>query len=99
MIDFITYIKDLGIHMKIVTDKEFSKQMTKMLKNKEQKAKISGIVNDLTSDKKLEYTSHIQITAEETIHFLQKVQFEWPKIEKSYIEKYIAYLRQLKFIP
>ena len=98
MIDFMTYIKELGIHMKIVTEKEFARQMTKMLKNKEQKEKISGIVNDLTSDKRVEYTSHIQIIQEDTTAFFQKVGFEWPTIEKTYIEKYIAYLRELKLI-
>ncbi len=98
MIDFMNYIKELGIYMKIVTEKEFARQMTKMLKNKEQKSKISGIVNDLTTDKRIEYTSHIQITQEDSIAFFQKVGFEWPTIKKTYIEKYIAYLRELKLI-
>ena len=98
IIDFMTYIKELGIYMKFVTEKEFAKQMTKMLKDRNQKEKISGIVNDLTSDKRVEYTSRIQIKQEDTIAFFQKVGFEWPTIQKPYIEKYIAYLRELKLI-
>jgi len=50
---------------------------------------ISGIVQDLDSNKNLVYTSRIKLDASFTIQYLNKIGFKWNAIDINYIVKCI----------
>ena len=56
------------------------------------KDNISGIITDLDENNILPYTPAILNLSDETIKYLSKFRFKWPKITKPYIKKYMNYL-------
>ena len=91
-------IKELGINIKIVSNSEFSDIIKEIINNPEKKHYISGIINDLTKDKKLEYKSNIKVESNFTKEFLHKTGFEWPNIDINYIRKYFKYLIDIGYL-
>lgn len=94
----IEIINQLGINIKEIEEEEFKKKLKDLLKNEDNKKLISGIVNDLDNSKNLLYETNIKINSDFTIEYLRKLNFEWPNINKKYLEKYIEYFRKIKFL-
>ena len=97
VIKIISVLKDLDIKMFVVSDEEFSTVLNEALKNINSKKALSGIINDLTEDKKLKYSTNIKVKSQLSIDFLLKCKFRWKKIDKNYIEKYFDYLKNIEF--
>lgn len=84
------YIKDLlkvlpDNLINVVTDEEFKNILNRNLQISNNKDIISHIANDLDKDKKLVYVSNIKIKNKISAEFLEKIGFEWGKIDKRYI--------------
>lgn len=95
--EFIKYLKESNIELKVVEHQEFREKINDILKNNSNDI-LSGIINDFDKDKKLTYTSNVDIVSEFTRAFLYKIGFIWPKINEEYIQKYIRYLSEIKFL-
>lgn len=90
-------LKEIKINIKLVTYEEFSAIIKEVLNNPDKKQYISGIINDLTNDKKLVYKSDVKIESDFTKEFLYKTGFEWPYIDINYIRNYFKYLTDIGY--
>ena len=86
-------LNELNIKIDTCSDEEFAKLIT----SPNSKSKITGIVNDLTPDKKLKYSSNIKVKSNLSVDYLSKCNFKWKKINKIYIQKYFNYLININF--
>lgn len=84
-------LSDIGIHINLVPEAEFAKDIQEILNDPKRRPLIEGIINDLTSDKKLIYQSDVNIKSDFTKEFLYKTGFEWPYIDVNYIRNYFKY--------
>ena len=98
MQDFVDILKKYDINLKVVNDIEFHKIIKDVLLDDNKKDILSGIVNELNSDNNLEMNSNIKILSEFSKNFLNSIDFNWSKIDNVYIEKYIKYFKNIKFI-
>lgn len=87
----------LGIHMKIVSNDEFTKILDDLLQDPNKKSFLNGIVNDLNTEKKLVYQSEVTIKSNFTKEFLKKTGFEWPIISERYLRNYFKYLADIGY--
>jgi len=98
MDSLVELLKNCRININTLSDEEFSNLLTILLKDTNKKKHVSGIINDLSSDKKLSYEGNVNIKSNFSIQFLEKIGFIWPKIDENYIIKYVKYLRKNKYI-
>lgn len=96
--DFLIILKDMGINIDVIEEKEFSHLINKIMQNSKNEEKILGIINDLNEDNVIDYSTNIKIKSDITINYLKSIGFEWKKIDKKYIVKFIKYLIKIKFI-
>ena len=94
----VEILQKLNINIKIVDEITFNEKIDIVLNNKKQSAILSGVVNDFDTNKKLSYSSNIKISNKITNMIFEKDKFIWPEIDKMYIEKYLNYLQEIKFI-
>ena len=94
--NLIDFINNLGIKLDFVSDKKFSDTVTYFLNDPKLKNEISGIVTDLDSNKLFKLNANILLDVDFSVSYLQKLGFEWPKIDEDYIKKYITYFEQIK---
>ena len=94
----ITTLNELGIKLQGINDEMMAKTITEILENDDRKEILSGIINDIDSNKKLVYTSNVRIDSEFSKKYLEKIGFSWKNIDKEYILKYMDYFKRIKFI-
>ena len=87
-----TMLKEIGINIKFVSESEFSTTIQNLLNDPEKRYYVEGIINDLSSDKRLTYKSEVNIQSNFSKEFLYKTGFEWPYIDVNYIRNYFKYL-------
>ena len=85
-------LSEIGIHINLISEKEFASHIEKILHDPDRRPYVEGIINDLTSEKKLVYKSDVNIKSDFTKEFLYKTGFEWPYIDINYIKNYFKYL-------
>ena len=90
-------LQEIGIDIKLISYSEFSEIIKELLNNPDKKQYVSGIINDLTKDKKLVYKSDVKIESNFTKEFLYKTGFEWPYIDINYINNYFKYLTDIGY--
>lgn len=95
---FVNYLKLNNINMKIVNQNDFKNKIEEILKQENQNNLLEGIINDFDKDKKVLYSSNVDIVSEFTRAFLYRIGFIWPKIENEYMLKYFKYLKKIKFL-
>ena len=98
MKDFIDILKKYDINLKVVNYTEFNKIIKNALLNDNKKDILSGIINELNLDNNFEINSNIDILSEFSRMFLNRIDFNWSKIDNKYIKKYIKYFKYIKFI-
>ena len=98
MKEFVEFLKQNNINLNIVSQDEFNKIVKETLLDENKKDILSGIINDLNINNKVEVYSEIDITSEFSRVFLNTLNFNWLKIDNVYIEKYINYLKYINFI-
>lgn len=91
--EIISIINDYGLKVLPVENKVFIDTINNVLENN--RNILSGIINDFDSEKKLVYDSNITLNNDFTNTLLKKMSFEWPTIDKSYIYKYLDYLKTI----
>ena len=102
--NFITFeklvktLKSLNITLEFIEDNIFNKKIKELSKNDATKHVLSGIINDFSKNKKLEYVTNIKMENKFTNKYLRRILFQWPKINEKYIRKYVAYLKSIKYI-
>ena len=94
----ISTLNELGIKLQGIDDEKMAKTITEILENDDRKEILSGIINDIDSNKKLVYTSNVRIDSEFSKKYLKKIGFSWKNIDKEYILKYMDYFKRIKFI-
>ena len=92
-----TTFKELGINIKAVSSDEFIKIINELLKDDSKKSYLEGIINDLDENKKLIYESNVKIESDFSKKILEKLGFEWPYINKTYIKNYLKYLTDIGY--
>ena len=75
-----------SVNIGIVSDKEFKNIINNILKDDDKKYIISHILNDLNTESKLVYETHIKIHNEFSQSFYNKIGFSWPIIDEKYIK-------------
>lgn len=95
---FYETLKELHIDISPVTDDLMTNIINNLLNDSEKRDSISGIIQDLDSNRHLLYTSSIQLDATFTELYLKNIGFEWKTIDKNYIIKYINYFKKIKFL-
>ena len=93
----LSILKGLNVKIGVVSENEFTNIIDKSIKDAIFKKQISGIINDLTPEKKLKYSSNIKIKSNFSTDYLSKCKFKWKKIDKTYIQKYFNYLKNIEF--
>ena len=94
--DTVKYMNEYGLDIKFINNKSFLEVINTTLQ--ENKSILSGIINDFDDNKKLVYESNVSLNNTFTNSVLSKIGFNWPKIEKKYIFKYLDYLKNIGYL-
>lgn len=84
----VNILNDLNIKIKCISQDEMTDTIKSLMKDSIRHGSISGIIQDLDSEKQLKYESNIKISCTSTIKQLEKYKFKWPYIDKEYILKF-----------
>ena len=95
---FINTLNEIGINIKGINEAEMTKKLIETLNDDFKKEILSGIIHDISKNKKLIYTSNVKIDCEFTEKYLRKIGFFWKDIDKEYILKYMNYFKKIGFI-
>lgn len=95
---FINCVKEIGFSISFTQVEDFNKKIEQVLNDKSQNDILFGIINDFDKKDHLNYSNKVQITCNLTKTFLGKLQFDWPKINRNYIEQYMQYFKKIKLI-
>lgn len=80
-------------HIDVISKADFSKLLKSSLQNPTKKDSISFLTNDIDKNYNLVYITDIKLKNDFTNKFLEKINFKWPKPDKSYIKKIQEILR------
>lgn len=92
----ISILNKYGLDVKVLPEKEFLEVVDNALNTDENI--LSGIINDFDTNKKLIYDSNIVLDNDFTNEFLAKLSFRWCKIGKTYLFRYLNYLKDLGYL-
>ena len=93
--DLFNILEQLGLNVSIVDDNTFKTVLKKWLYDNNKADKIKVLLNDLDKDNKLVYKTNLHITNDFTLKFLNKIGFDWPDIDKDYIEKILKNINEM----
>ena len=68
------------------------------LKDENLKNQISGLIPDLKKDKTLAIVAKTLPNAYFTTLYLKSIGFEWPEIDKEYVEQFFEYFKKIGYI-
>jgi hypothetical protein len=90
------FIKDLLLilsdyNIKIVANTEFQNIIKSSLSNSKKRNSLSYIINDFDKNYNLIYNSNIKIKNDFSRTLLSKTGFNWPIIDKEYIDKLLKH--------
>lgn len=83
--EVIKVLKSLKVRIKIINDTSYALVVKELLKNDEMLNDINWIINDMNSDKILDYASNIALDCSKTMQYLKKLGFIWPDIDINYL--------------
>lgn len=89
--ELVKYINGLGAYLKFGSEEEISNSIKDSLNNNKSEA-LRGIMVDISEGNKLKYITDVNVTNEITTNILFDLGFEWPNIEKGYLERFIGRL-------
>ncbi|WP_434511418.1 amino acid adenylation domain-containing protein [Desulfitobacterium sp. AusDCA] len=96
--ELINCLKALDIPVQILPNTEYDAYIAQLSQTKEGKEKLSGLVSDLSINKKLNYTNTITVDSTFTINGLTRTGFEWPEITEEYVIKVLNNMSEMGFI-
>ncbi len=88
----------LNIDIDVLSAQEFREVLEETLNTPETKHIYEAFLNDMDDEGRLMYDSNININNEFTLWFLKQIGFEWPVIDYEYINDYIKYFREIKYL-
>ena len=94
----VNVLKTRGIKIQAVPDELMNFIISGLLSENNKKELISGIVQDIDSDKKLVYTSNVKLDSTFTDKYLNQIGFKWPTYDERYINKCMDYYKKIGFI-
>ena len=97
-IELLSGLRLLNIPIKVLPNKEYDAYIGQLSQTKEGKKTLSGLVSDLSINKRLNYSNAITIDSTFTINYLNQADFVWPEIDVEYLTKVISYMREVGFI-
>ena len=95
---FFETLNEMKINLLPVSDEKMTNIIEELLNDPSKKDILSGIIQDLDSNKHLVYTSNIKLDSSFTENYLKYIGFSWKNLDKNYIMKYINYFRKIKFL-
>lgn len=94
----VSILDNLGVDIKVLNKSDFIDLIRECLQDEDKLPLIQGIIPDIAEDGSLEYNDTIIIKSDISQTILQKVDFEWPILDKNYLLKYLKYLQKINFI-
>lgn len=98
VVDLIKFLKSASLPIEIVNKQVFDFNVGNLLAEEKHRLSLSGIINDFNQNNDLVYHSNVKILSSFTEKFLELLDFNWNIIDELYIQKYINYLKSIKFI-
>lgn len=96
--NLMNILKELNFDVSILSGNEFKNQILDLSKKYPEENILKGIVNDIDDNVGLTFTSTVQQQNQYTNFYLDKLDFKWPNIDKTYIEKIIDYMKRNNYI-
>lgn len=96
--ELIELFSRMGIEIEVLDNVEFEKLIKNTLANKLHKEKMYGIINDIDQNNQLKFNTSVFLDSKYTIDYLNRIGFEWPKINIEYIEKILNHMKDVKYI-
>lgn len=93
-----TIFNSYGLDIKTMANEDFVKYTKELLNDPIKKQYLDGIVNDLNSNYKLEYSSNIMLKSDFTKYVLDLLGFNWPYIDDNYIYKYLKFFADARIL-
>ena len=90
--DILNILKSLNIEISLVENNIFKEKVDTIL-NSSKSNDISTLINDLDKNRNLNYDSKIKINSKHTQKLLKLYGFEWPKIDKKYIQNILKLIK------
>ena len=90
--DMLNILKSLNIEISLVENNIFKEKVDTIL-NSSKSNDISTLINDLDKNRNLNYDSKIKINSKHTQKLLKLYGFEWPKIDKKYIQNILKLIK------
>lgn len=97
-IELLSCLKVLNISVQILNNREFDSYIAQLSQTKEGKETLSGLVFDLSVNKRLNYSNIITVDSTFTINYLVQTGFIWPEIVVEYLSEVLSYMRKVGFI-
>ena len=94
----IAILNNLGYNIQLVNDEEFANKVKEYLKDEELKNQITGLIPDLNKNKTLAIVAKTLPDAYFTMLYLKSIGFEWPEIDKKYVEQFLSYFKKIGYI-
>ena len=96
--NIIAILNNIGYKIELVDDESFAKRIKEFLKDENLKNQISGLIPDLKKDKTLAMVAKTLPNAYFTTLYLKSIGFEWPEIDKEYVEQFFEYFKKIGYI-
>ena len=96
--NIVAILNDLGYNITMVSDREFAEKVKEFLKDEKLKNQITGLIPDLKRDKTLGIVAKTLPNAYFTTQYLKTIAFEWPEIDKEYVEQFLQYFKKIGYI-
>jgi len=97
-IELLSFLKLLNISVQTLSNKEFDSYIAQFSKTKEGKEALSGLVSDLSINKRLNYSNTVTVDSLFTINYLMQLGFVWPELDVEYLGKVLNYMCEVGFI-
>ncbi|MHB8127094.1 MAG: non-ribosomal peptide synthetase family protein [Desulfitobacteriaceae bacterium] len=97
-IELLSFLRVLNIPVQTLPNMEFDSNIAQLSQTKAGKETLSGLVSDLSVNKRLNYSNVITVDSTFTINYLKQTGFVWPEIDDKYLSKVISYMYEVGFI-
>ncbi len=95
---FFEILKELKVSLDVVDGNTFAQKLTEIGNQSETSYIFDAFINDMNEKNELVYDSNIRIENDFTVHYLNKLGFDWCEIDIEYIKLWIDYFRDLGYI-
>ena len=96
--NIVAILNDSGHNIQMVNDEEFAEKIKEFLKDENLKNQITGLIPDLNKNKTLAIVAKTLPDAYFTTLYLKSIGFEWPEIDKEYVEQFLEYFKKIGYI-